>query len=76
MELLTAEVKEKVCTGYLDCECITCDYFSRDLLAICAYCQGNVPGPCADCVSFVKCAYKARKLTCASVYGVMVCEDA
>lgn len=72
MELLTAEVKEKVCTGYLDYNCITCDYFSRDLPAICAYCQGNVPGPCVDCVSCTECAYRALSL----LYGIEVNRNA
>lgn len=76
MELLTAEVKEKVCTGYLNYNCITCDYFSRDLPAVCAHCPGDEVGSCVDCISLRGCVYKALKLTCASVYGVMVCEDA
>lgn len=61
MDLLTAEVKEKVCTGYLNYNCITCDYFSRDLPAVCEHCPGNVYGPCADCVSFCACSQRARE---------------
>ena len=67
---------EKVCTGFLNYNCISCDYFSRDLPAVCAKCPGNVRGPCMDCVSFRECAYKAAKIGMASVYGCGVCESA